>query len=163
VLVSPPLTSIAPGASQVVRIILRQPPQGREATYRIVLDQIPPPAVPGVVRVVLRMSMPIFAQPTTRAVPHVQFHIERDAGQVYLVAINDGGRHEAIREVVLLTSDGRKLRTGSSASPYVLAGATRRWPIDAQGSLPLPDETLRMTAHADSGDIEQQVHVVSVP
>jgi fimbrial chaperone protein len=163
VLLSPPLTSIAPGASQVIRLILRRPPQGREATYRIVLDQIPPPAVPGVVRVVLRMSIPIFAQPATRAVSHVYFHIERNAGKIFLVALNDGGRHDAIREIVLWTSDGRKLKTESSASPYVLAGVTRRWPIDAQGSLPLPDETLRLTAHADSGAIEQQVHVVNAP
>jgi fimbrial chaperone protein len=163
VLVSPPLTSIAPGAAQVVRLILRRSPQGREATYRIVLDQIPPPALPGKVRVVLRMSIPIFAQPATRALPHVYFHIERDAGKIFLVALNDGRRHEVIREIVLWTSDGRKLKTESSASPYVLAGVTRRWPIDVQGVLPLPDETLRLTAHADSGAIEQQVHVVSVP
>jgi fimbrial chaperone protein len=163
VLVSPPLTSIAAGASQVVRLVLRQPPQGREATYRIVLDQIPPPAVPGVVRVVLRMSIPIFAQPATRAVPHVYFHIERDAGTMFLVALNDGGRHEAIREIVLWTSDGHQLKTESSSSPYVLAGVTRRWPIDAQGSLPVLDETLRLTAHADSGAIEQQVQVVNAP
>jgi fimbrial chaperone protein len=163
VLVSPPLTSIAAGASQVVRLVLRQPPQGRESTYRIVLDQIPPPAVPGTVRVVLRMSIPIFAQPAARAIPHVYFHIERDAEKIFLVALNDGGRHEAIREIVLSTSDGRKLKTQPSASPYVLAGATRRWSIDAQGPLPLPDETLQLTAHADSGAIEQQVHVVSAP
>jgi fimbrial chaperone protein len=163
VLVSPPLTSIAPGAAQLVRLILRRSPQGREATYRIVLDQIPPPALPGKVRVVLRMSIPIFAQPATRALPHVYFHIERDAGKIFLVALNDGSRHEVIREIVLWTSDGRKLKTESSASPYILAGVTRRWPINAQGSLPLPDETLRLTAHADSGAIEQQVHVVSVP
>jgi len=163
VMVSPPLTSIAPGASQVVRLVLRQAPEGREATYRIVLDQIPPAAEPGVVRVVLRLSIPIFAQPATRAIPHVYFHIQQDAGKIFLVAINDGGRHEAIREAVLWTSDGRKLKTGSSASPYVLAGMTRRWAIDDQGSLPSPEETLRLTAHADSGVIEQQVHVVTVP
>jgi fimbrial chaperone protein len=163
VLVSPPITSIAPGGSQVVRLVLRQPPQGREATYRIVLDQIPPPAEPGIVRVVLRLSIPIFAQPATRAVPHVYFHIEHDAGKIFLVAINDGGRHEAIREAALWTSDGRKLKTESSASPYVLAGMTRRWAVDVQGSLPSPDENLRLTARADSGAIEQQVHVVSGP
>jgi fimbrial chaperone protein len=163
VLVSPPLTSIAPGAAQVVRLILRRSPEGREATYRIVLDQIPPPALPGKVRVVLRMSIPIFAQPATRVLPHVYFHIERDAGRIFLVALNDGRRHEVIREIVLWTSDGRKLKTESSASPYVLAGVTRRWPINAQGALPLPDETLRLTARADSGAIEQQVQVVSVP
>jgi hypothetical protein len=40
---------------------------------------------------------------------------------------------------------------------------TRRWLVDVQGSLPLLDETLRLTARGDSGAIEQQVHVVSVP
>src|SRR4051794_23166458 len=39
--VSPPLASIAAGATQVVRIILRQAPTAQEATYRILLDQIP--------------------------------------------------------------------------------------------------------------------------
>src|SRR5580704_6037551 len=62
VLVSPPIASIAPGGTQIVRLVLRQSPQDREATYRILLDQIPPPATPGTVRVVLRMSIPIFAQ-----------------------------------------------------------------------------------------------------
>ncbi|WP_348270057.1 fimbria/pilus periplasmic chaperone [Edaphobacter paludis] len=163
VLASPPLATIAPGATQVVRLVLRQPPQGREATYRIVLDQIPPPAVPGTVRVVLRMSIPIFAQPTTRALPHLNFHIEHHAEKEVLVAVNDGSRHEVIRDVVLSTSDGRKLKNESSASPYVLAGVTRRWPIDAQGSLLHAGDILRITAHADSGTIEQQVHVVSIP
>jgi fimbrial chaperone protein len=161
VVVSPPIASIAPGATQVVRLILRQPPQGREATYRILVDQIPPPAEPGIVRVVLRLSIPIFALPTARAIPHLQFHIERDAGSAYLVAINDGGRHEAIRNVVPWTSDGRQLSTKSDASPYILAGATRRWPIAAQGAPPLPNETLRMTAHEDAGAVEQKVLVVA--
>jgi fimbrial chaperone protein len=161
VIVSPPLTSIAPGATQIVRLILRQPPQGREATYRILLDQIPPPAAPGIVRVVLRMSIPIFAQPTSRAVSHVQFHIEHSAGQTYLVALNDGGRHDAIRDIVLKTRDGQKLTTNSNASPYILAGATRRWLIATQGSLTLPNETLRLTARADTGALERQVPVVA--
>jgi fimbrial chaperone protein len=162
VMVSPPLTSIAPGASQVVRLILRQLPQGHEATYRILLDQIPPPAAPGVVRVVLRMSIPIFAQPTVRAVSHVQFHIEHSAGHAYLVAFNDGGLHDAIRDIVLSTCDGRKLTTNSNASPYILAGATRRGLISPQGSL-LPSETLRLTARAGIGAIERQVPVAAAP
>src|ERR1700691_2443738 len=97
VVVSPPLASIAPGAGQVVRLILRKTPQGREATYRVLIDQIPPPAEAGVVHVVLRMSIPIFAQPMTRSLPHVQYRIEVHAGKLILVGINDGLRHEAIR------------------------------------------------------------------
>ena len=163
VVVSPPLASIAPGASQVVRLILRKTPQGREAAYRILIDQIPPPAEAGVVHVVLRLSIPIFAQPMTRTLAHVQYHIEVHGGQLTLVGINDGLRHEAIRNIELSTSDGRTLKEAPSSSPYILAGVTRRWNIDAQGPLPLPSETLRLTAHSDAGAIEQQVPVVAAP
>jgi fimbrial chaperone protein len=163
VVVSPPIATIAPGSSQVVRLILRQPPRGREATYRILVDQIPPPAEPGIVHVVLRMSIPVFALPDTRAVPHLHFHIERNADSAYLVALNDGGRHEVIRNAVLSTSDGRTLSTQSNASPYILAGATRRWPIAVQGPLPQASETLRLKARADAGAVEQQVRCVVAP
>jgi fimbrial chaperone protein len=163
VVVSPPLASIAAGATQVIRLILRQPPQDSEATYRILVDQIPPPAEPGIVHVVLRLSIPIFAQPITRAVPHIEFHLEDNAGQTYLVGTNDGLRHEAIREIVLTTGDGRTLKEEASASPYILSGATRRWHITSPDSLPLPSVPLRLTAHGDAGIIEQQVQVVAKP
>jgi fimbrial chaperone protein len=158
VVLSPPLATIAPGASQVVRLILRQTPQDHEATYRILIDQIPPPAEPGIVHIVLRLSIPIFAMPPTRAVSHVQFHVESEGDRVYLVGANDGQAHEAIRDIVLTTSDGRQLKEEPSALPYILAGTTRRWPIAAQGSL--ATETLRLTAHATGNAIDEQVHLV---
>lgn len=49
--VSPPLGTIAPGATQVARLVLRQAPREREATYRILVDELPPPAEAGSVRV----------------------------------------------------------------------------------------------------------------
>lgn len=106
-MVSPPIATIAPAAMQVVRLILRQPPVGREVTYRIFVDQIPPPAEPGMVHVVLRLSIPIFAQPATPAVPRIRFHIEQEGGQLVLVGVNNGLRHEALRNIALHTSDGR--------------------------------------------------------
>jgi fimbrial chaperone protein len=163
VLLSPPLATIAAGASQVIRLILRQPLQGREVTYRILVDQIPPPAEPGIVHMVLRLSIPIFVQPATHAAPHVQFHVEVDAGKLFLVGINDGLSHEVIHDIVLATSDGRKLKEDNSTTPYILAGATRRWPIVAQGPLPQPSETLHLTAHSDAGAIEQQVSFAAAP
>lgn len=163
VVLSPPLATIPPGSSQVIRLILRQLPQGREATYRMLIDQIPPPAEPGIVHMVLRMSIPIFAQPPTRAVPHVQFHLEMDAGKLVLVGINDGLSHESVHDIVLSTSDGRKLKAEPGASPYILAGATRRWPIAAEGALPLPGEALQLGAHTDAGVIEQRVGFGTAP
>jgi fimbrial chaperone protein len=160
VVASPPLATMAPGASQVVRLILRQSPKGQEATYRILLDQIPPPAEPGVVHIVLRMSIPIFAQPATRPLADVQFHLERNTGEIYLVGFNAGNLHESIRDIVLTASDGRKLKEDSSALPYILAGVTRRWHIAAQDSQPLSGETLQLTAHANAGAIDEQVRFV---
>jgi fimbrial chaperone protein len=160
VVVSPPLVTIDPGANQVIRLILREPPQGREATYRLLLDQIPPPAEPGVVHMVLRLSIPIFALPAVRTFPDVQYHLERDGEKMYLVTFNAGNLHEKIHDIVLTTSDGRKLKAGSGASPYVLSGATRRWLIAAQDSLPLTSETMQLTAQSNAGAIDQQVRFV---
>jgi fimbrial chaperone protein len=144
----------------VVRLILRELPQGREATYRLLVDQIPPPAEAGVVHMVLRLSIPIFALPTGRVFPDVQFHLERVGEMINLVGLNSGNLHEKIRDIVLTTSDGRRLKPDSSASPYVLSGATRRWQISAQDALPLTSEPLQLTAHADTGAIDQQVRFV---
>lgn len=163
ILASPPLGTLAPGATQVVRLVLRRPPDAHEGTYRILLDQIPAPAQPGTVRVALRLSIPIFAEPPVRAVPHVQFRVEREAGQSYLVASNDGARHETFREIRLATGKGETLRIEPGASPYVLAGATRRWRILAPSGPPA-GAALHLTARAEAaGAVDQIVSVVARP
>ena len=144
-----------------MRVLLKQPPADKEATYRILLDQLPPPASAGIVHVVFRLSIPIFSPPAKRADPHLQFHVEYKDGQVYLVATNEGLRHDVIRDIALWTAHGSKLTADANESPYILAGATRRWHIAAAGSPPQPDETLKLTARADAGAIEQQVRVAA--
>jgi fimbrial chaperone protein len=146
-----------------VRLLLKLPAADKEATYRILLDQIPPPAESRIVHVVFRLSIPIFVQPAGRALPHVLFHVESEAGQVYLVGTNDGRRHEVIREIALWTTKGNKLTAVNGESPYILAGAIRRWHIAASGFQPAPGDALKLTARADNGAIEQQVSVVAKP
>ena len=96
--------------------------------------------------------------------PEVQFHLETKDGQLYLVGTNIGRRHLAVREIELSTSDGRTMKTESGSSPYVLAGATRHWKIDASGGpLPLPNQPLQLKAQSDDGAIQEQVSVVQAP
>jgi fimbrial chaperone protein len=164
IVVSPPIATIPAGATQVVRLILRQSPVGQEGTYRILVDQIPPPAEPGVVHIVLRLSIPVFAQPETRAVSHVLFHIEHKDGKLFLVGVNDGTSHDVIRDIALTTSDGKKLNQEKDSSPYILAGTTRSWPIAVDASQPLPtDDSFQLTAHSLGGAIAQQVSVIERP
>lgn len=115
------------------------------------------------VHVVLRLSIPIFAKPTIRAFPDLQFHLERDAGQIYLVGTNKGLVHEVLRDILLSTTDGHQFKAESSAPPYILSGATRRWHVATPNAEPLPGETLLLTAHSDAGAIKEQVRFVPRP
>jgi fimbrial chaperone protein len=155
---SPPLGTMAANATQVVRLVLRRPPQGREASYRIWLDQIPPAAAAGTVRIALRLSIPIFAEPSTRIAPHLAWRIGGSGAQTYLEAVNDGGRHESVRDINLASAGGVSSKVEANVSPYVLAGATRRWRILTPVSSPI-----HLTAHADNGVIDQQVQVSAGP
>ena len=156
--VSPPLGTIPPGASQLIRIIVRSAATRQESSYRLLLDQIPAPATLGTVRMAIRLSMPVFVEPAVRATPHLLFHVERITNQNYLVVTNNGNRHEKVRDIVLKAGDGTVLGVEQNISPYVLAGATRRWQLVAKA--PLIYATLRLTAHADSSQIANQLVTV---
>lgn len=156
-LVSPPIGTIAAGGNQVVRVVLRHAPQDHEATYRILFDQIPPPAAPGTVRFALRLSIPIFALPATRGAPHLQWRIARDKDALYLVGTNDGNVHERVREIAVATPDGVKIKADPNQLPYILAGATRRWRLITNGPLPAAGAVLHLSAEGDAGAIDTPV------
>jgi fimbrial chaperone protein len=159
VLVSPPLGTVAAGKSQVVRLVLRQPAQEREATYRVLFDQILGPPAPGSVNFALRLSIPVFAEPPTRVAPHVQWSVDHSS----LVAVNDGGRHETFRDIAISTPDGRQLKLEQNVSPYVLAGSTHRWQILSAGFAASGTTPLRLKGNADSGAVDQAVSARASP
>ena len=163
IVVSPPIATIPPSATQIIRLVLRRTPEAREDTYRILLDQIPPPAEQGTVHVVLRISIPIFAQPRTRLGSHLQFHTERDDQQLFLVVSNDGVTHDVLHGLELGTSDSQTLKTNFSGSQYVLSGGTRRWLITPKNPSQLSGSDLRVTVSSPSGVIQQQVRSADSP
>jgi fimbrial chaperone protein len=162
-LVSPPLGTIAPGSTQIVRMVLGRPPQDRELSYRILIDELPPPARAGVVRVALRFSIPVFAEPAGIAAPHVQWRIATQGAQAWLVASNDGTRHQSVHDIALRAADGRALQLKSDTPPYVLAGGEHRWIIQPDGPMPASGTVLRLTALGDGEPIDQQVRVDGGP
>ena len=157
VVASPPIGTIAPGATQVVRLILRYPAHRQEESYRLLVDQIPPAAQSGTVRIALRLSIPVFAEPAERANAHVVFHIERNAAGAFLIAVNDGTRHQTIRDIALTTTSGVALKVAPNTSPYLLAGTTHRWRIET----PVTGGAVHLVAHADTGTLDQSVAVIA--
>ncbi|WP_233800584.1 fimbrial biogenesis chaperone [Paraburkholderia sp. HP33-1] len=154
--VSPPIGHIRTGTKQVVRLVLRRPAEEQEAAYRILLDQVPPPRQPGTVNFAFRFSIPVFAEPaaTAHAAPRVSWSLQPAGGEYYLVAVNRGTRHDEFSDIALTAADGRAIAIDESGSPYVLPGATRRWRILSKGFSP-SGQTLRVTAHAESGPVDQ--------
>ena len=130
---------------------------------RILIDELPPPARAGVVHVALRLSIPVFAEPAGIAAPHVQWRIATQGPQAWLVASNDGARHQSLHEIVLRTADGHALQLKSDTPPYVLAGGEHRWSIQSGGSSFASGTVMRLTALGDGGAIDQQVRVDGGP
>jgi fimbrial chaperone protein len=160
--VSPPLGVIRAHARQVVRVLLRRPAGDREAAYRILIDEIPPPPAPGSVGFTLRISIPVFAEPAARISPRVRWRVDTTGEGAALVAVNEGARRQVVRDMVLVGPGGRRAELESGVSPYILAGATRRWRIMPSGPAPAPGEDYRLTAHGDNGAIDQAVSVQRV-
>lgn len=160
-MVSPPIVVVAPGAAQVIRLVLRRPAGSVEQAFRILLDQIPPPGAPGIVRIALRLSIPVFAEPAARAAAALAWRVDgRGAGREVLTATNRGGAHARILDPRLSAPNGAKLTVEPDINPYVLAGATRRWRI--AGRVP-PGARLRLTARTDAGGIDRTVSVAGGP
>ena len=158
--VSPPLATIPAGRKQIVRLVLRQPAKASEATYRILVDQIPGPAQVNEVRVTVRSSLPVFAEPQGTAAPKLGFRAEMIDGALYVVAVNEGARHEKMRSLALRTADGAGFTPMAGTSPYLLPGATRRWPVT--GAAVRSGDTLRLVATTEkSGAIERTITVAS--
>ncbi len=159
-LVSPPLGVVPAGSSQVVRLVLRRPAEGREVSYRILLDQIPAQPAPGQVGFVLRLSFPVFVEPAGRTTPQLHWTVESQGEAASLVANNNGGRRQVVRGLKLTAPDGQDVRLETNVSPYILAGGVRRWRFLGPGPRPTAGGTLRLTAHADTGEIDQAVPVL---
>lgn len=161
-MISPPLGTMAPGATQIVRLVLRKPTENQEETYRVFVDQIPPPAAGGTVRIALRLSIPVFAEPTTHVAPHIKWHAESGSPATYLVAVNDGNRHETVHKMSLALPDGTPVKIAVNASPYILAGATRKWPIQLPRSAG-PGTVLHLSMQGEVDTVDEQIPVSASP
>lgn len=148
---SPPLGTIAAGGAQLIRLVLRRPPQGREESYRILFDQLPAPADNGTVRLLVRFSIPVFAEPQARIEPQLEWSVARQQGRYWLVASNTGAQHITLGDLQAFSADGHPLQLSVNAPPHILPAATRRWQIDTSEGL--GPGWIRVTAARESIDV----------
>jgi fimbrial chaperone protein len=150
---SPPMTTVPPGARQLVRLTrLDAVAPGAEDAYRVLIDEIPQPeddapetaghATLGV-RFQMHYSVPLFVygeglwarddprrrrDPARAGRPRLSWSVARDGGRRWLVMANDGPVHARITHAVL-ESGGARLDLARGLLGYVLPGAQMRWPL----------------------------------
>lgn len=164
ILATPPIFTVPPGGSQVVRVGLRRAPDPRrELTYRLFLQEVPPPPKPDFqgLQVALRVGVPVFVLPPAPAKPVLRWQVSRTPqGKLQLSLSNSGNAHIQVANFKLVPAKGEPLPTQQVAA-YVLPGQSRSWLVEA-ATAPPPGTTLRVSAQTDAGDVEAEV-VVATP
>jgi fimbrial chaperone protein len=163
-LVTPPIATIAPGAEQIVRVGLRRAPdRDRELTYRLFLQEVPPPPKPGFtgLQVALRIGVPVFVAPAQAAAKPLEWSATlMPDNRVRLVARNTGNVHHRISDFELrATGDDASSSplAGQSTVAYVLAGQTREWTLEARVERVRFARELTLKAFTDAGEINAAV------
>ena len=133
VIVSPPVFTIPPGGTQIVRVGLRR---AQEAVaphpFRLMIEEIPEASQDGGIRVALRLNLPLYSSVAPGAPGDLRWQASRQTdGQWAIEARNAGPGWIRLSAEVAETATGLRfeddIRFGT-----VLPGGARRWLVGAQ-------------------------------
>ena len=152
VVVSPPIAKVAPGATRTVRIVRLDPKLPvQQETYRLIVDELPPPLSEGgrQVTLLMRHSIPLFfAASADRA--KVEWRLIRPETGPALSVVNSGGRHLRVSNLRILGADGAVLIERKGLVGYALPGSKMTWPTGPLDATP----GLHLVADTDTGPID---------
>ncbi len=162
VLATPPIFTLAPGETQVLRVGLRRlPDRTTELSYRLFLQELPPPAPESFqgLRMALRMSLPVFVAPASGdATPELAWRATRGGhGEIRLSARNNGDAHGQVSRLRVRLPDGRTLQPSDNA--YVLPGTEQRWTLSSGSPLPTAGTELVITTSVNGQETTARLQV----
>lgn len=162
ILATPPIFTVPAGGSQVVRVGLRRAPDAqRELTYRLFLQEVPPPPKPGFqgLQIALRIGVPVFVAPAAAQPPALSWQAYRTReGQLEVSLTNNGGAHVQVANFKLGLAGGEDMGIQHIAA-YVLAGQTRNWPVK-DVKAPPPGAAVHLFAQTDAGELDSGIIAV---
>ena len=136
-LVSPPVFTVQPGQSQLVRIALRSTPDpARQLSYRAILQEVPGPSRAGgpSLQVALKISLPVFVEPAVETAPQLDWKAQVNPdGKLLLSAHNSGNGHIQLADFKL--SARRRYRAREPAAGQLHPAGTDP-DVDAASRMP---------------------------
>ena len=158
VVASPPALKIQPGAKATVRIVrLSKATVVGEESYRLIIDDIPPPPdKPGdAVTFAVRHAIPVFFQ-----APGIKSKLTWTAaikgGELELTAANAGDLHSRLAQMTV-TSNGTVVGSLNGLAGYVMGHDASHWKFKVKGVG--AGSTLSLKASSNDGPISTPIAV----
>lgn len=154
-IVNPPVFTVQPGQTQVLRLGLRRNQElAQEGTYRIVLREVPMPRpsdainVSGSVRVLVTMRVPVYVAPS-KVTRSEQWKVTRASnGDLLAEVSNNGNVHLKVAELRLHGEGGQSLAavTQKGSTSVIFPGEQRVFRLPAT-----PATAVAMQVQTDEG------------
>jgi fimbrial chaperone protein len=157
--ITPVTFRLAAGAQQIIRIGLRGAvPANKEAAYRLLVEEVPPPPTPGFTGAVLvvRHDLPVFVAPVDKAKATLNIDLRCTAQGAQLLVANTGNMHNQLRNVTLRDIDTKKELAKWDAFDYLLPDAEKTWSL-AQAAPAAVGKKLVVTMVTDQGSFSADV------
>ena len=154
VIASPPIFTIPPGQTQIVRIGVRN--RAGPRAYRVILEEIPrDQPVKGQVQITLKLNLPLYVLPKGRANADLAWTAWRDrSGDMIVEGRNRGSLHGQIVELAADQGDRRHIL--SSQMGVVLPGSARQWKIGKRPDLAV-GTPLMLRVKGSAGETQTQI------
>lgn len=157
--ITPATFRLAPDTQQIVRIGLRESTPARvEDAYRLLVEEVPPPLVPGATgaRMIVRHDLPVFVAPMEPAVVLLDIDLECTDNGSLLNVTNIGNVHAQLRNVELEDSSAGVQLGNWEAFNYLLPTAKMSWSL-AEVAPAATDKRLNVTMLTDQGSFTADV------
>lgn len=132
-IVSPPIFTIPPGGTQLVRVGLRAP-SGAPAAYRLIIEEVPEASPGGGIRVALRLNLPLYASLPAGDAAGLTWSAERAPDGWRISAHNRGEGYVRLNREMAREATGIRFEDTVNFGT-VLPGATRRWRIGPDAAI----------------------------
>ncbi len=156
ILATPPIFTIPPGGTQIVRVgIRRQPSDVTELSYRLFLQEVPiATTATNQVRIALRFGIPVFVTPVNKTAGlQLDWRIITTSQKILRVeAINQGNAHVQILSFMLTDPANKIVFATHRGMNYLLPGQRRSWSVNIDQAIP-PGAQLRLVGETDGGKI----------
>lgn len=160
VVASPPIAAIGPNGEQIVRVVrVDRTPLAGEASYRLIVDQLPEQVAPtkSGVSFLMRYSVPVFFASKASSAAALSWQVEARNGAVFVTASNPGSRRVRVAELDVSSQSGATIASRKGLVGYVLGSSTATWQLS--GVSLAKGATVRIEARGDDGPIRGQAVV----